>query len=501
MAFQKPGLVAASKIDFRLVHAADNPWLRLQWRWLVVALVIVDLVMISSGFFLAYLVRFYLNIPFFYMDEHNLAVDFYLKVGAFLIPVWIMIFWFFGLYARQNILGGTREYAKLFNATTMAMFGVIVVNFLVPQFVLARGWLLLTWMFVFLQTAIGRFGMRRVIYFYRTKGYFLTPALIVGANDEAILLANQFQNVRASGLRVMGFIANDIRPGTTLVNDLNVLGPLSQIETLTRELNIEEVIVTSSAISSEEILTIFRLFGLAQGATLRLSSGLYEIITTGLQVQEIASVPLVKVNKIRLTGFDQVMKFLLDYSFSLLAMLAVIPISIVFGILIKLDSKGPVFHRRRVMGVNGRVFDAFKFRTMFVNGDEILEAYPELKQELAQDHKLKHDPRITRVGRLIRKTSLDELPQFFNVLRGEMSVVGPRMISPEEMPEYQQNGLNLLTVKPGITGLWQVSGRSDVSYQQRVRLDMYYIRNWSIWMDFQVIFRTIPAVLSRRGAY
>jgi lipopolysaccharide/colanic/teichoic acid biosynthesis glycosyltransferase len=154
------------------------------------------------------------------------------------------------------------------------------------------------------------------------------------------------------------------------------------------------------------------------------------------------------------------------------------------------------------MGVNGRAFDAFKFRTMHENGDQILDAHPELKEELAREHKLKNDPRITRLGRILRKLSLDELPQVFNVLRGEMSIVGPRMISPEEMEKYQQLGMNLLTVKPGITGLWQVSGRSDVSYEERVRMDMYYIRNWNIWLDLQIIFQTIPAVLiSHRGAY
>ncbi|WP_333657493.1 sugar transferase, partial [Anaerolinea sp.] len=168
---------------------------------------------------------------------------------------------------------------------------------------------------------------------------------------------------------------------------------------------------------------------------------------------------------------------------------------------IALDSRGPVFHRRRVMGVNGRTFDAFKFRTMYVNGDAILDAYPELKAQLAREHKLKDDPRVTRAGRFLRKTSLDELPQIINVIKGEMSLVGPRMISPEEMEKYQEHGMNLLTVKPGITGLWQVSGRSDVSYDQRVQMDMYYIRNWSIWLDLQILFRTIPAVLSRKGAY
>jgi lipopolysaccharide/colanic/teichoic acid biosynthesis glycosyltransferase len=153
------------------------------------------------------------------------------------------------------------------------------------------------------------------------------------------------------------------------------------------------------------------------------------------------------------------------------------------------------------MGVNGRHFDAFKFRSMVVNGDEVLAKYPELQEELAKNHKLKNDPRITRIGNFIRKTSLDELTQLFNVLRREMSLVGPRMISPEEMEMYKKWGINLLTVRPGITGLWQVSGRSDITYEERVRLDMHYIRNWSIWMDLQLLFQTLPAVIKKRGAY
>ena len=153
------------------------------------------------------------------------------------------------------------------------------------------------------------------------------------------------------------------------------------------------------------------------------------------------------------------------------------------------------------MGLNEVKFDAFKFRTMYIDGDEILKQSPELQEKLNQEHKLQHDPRITRVGNVLRKLSLDELPQLINVLRGEMSLVGPRMISPKEMKKYGQWGLNLLTLKPGITGLWQVSGRSDIGYQERVKMDMYYIRNWNLWFDIYLLFQTIPAVLKGKGAY
>jgi lipopolysaccharide/colanic/teichoic acid biosynthesis glycosyltransferase len=177
------------------------------------------------------------------------------------------------------------------------------------------------------------------------------------------------------------------------------------------------------------------------------------------------------------------------------------PLLLIIAVAIKLDSPGPVIHRRRVMGVNGKQFDAFKFRTMRIDGDAILDSHPELKAELAQNHKLKDDPRVTRLGRLLRKYSLDELPQLINVIRHEMSLVGPRMISPEEMEKYHQWGTNLLTIRPGITGLWQVSGRSDISYEERVRLDMFYIRNWTVWLDLQLLIRTLPAAIKGEGAY
>jgi lipopolysaccharide/colanic/teichoic acid biosynthesis glycosyltransferase len=154
-----------------------------------------------------------------------------------------------------------------------------------------------------------------------------------------------------------------------------------------------------------------------------------------------------------------------------------------------------------VLRVNGKQFDAYKFRTMRTDGDQILAAHPELMEEYKCAYKIKDDPRVTRLGKLLRKTSIDELPQIFNVIKNEMSLVGPRMICPDELEKYNQWDINLLTVKPGLTGLWQVRGRSDVSYEERVRYDMFYIRNWTIWMDLQIILQTIPTIIFRRGAY
>jgi lipopolysaccharide/colanic/teichoic acid biosynthesis glycosyltransferase len=199
--------------------------------------------------------------------------------------------------------------------------------------------------------------------------------------------------------------------------------------------------------------------------------------------------------------FDLFLKLLMDYCFTTVGLIILSPLLLVLALIVKLDSPGPVFHRRRVMGKGGTQFDAFKFRTMYVNGDEILAANPALKVQLEQDHKLADDPRVTRCGVWMRKLSLDELPQLFNVLKGQMSLVGPRMISPKELDRYGDNAAELLTIKPGITGLWQISGRSDLAPGERVRLDMQFIRTRNAWTDLKLLLMTVPAVLRGRGAY
>ncbi len=199
--------------------------------------------------------------------------------------------------------------------------------------------------------------------------------------------------------------------------------------------------------------------------------------------------------------FDVWLKHVLDRILAALLIVFSSPLLLLLALIVRLDSPGPAIYRRRVLGRGGVPFDAFKFRTMFVNGDEILAAYPELQARLQRDEKLKDDPRVTRSGRWMRKLSLDELPQLFNVLHGQMSLVGPRMISPPELPRFGDYAQERLTVKPGLTGLWQVSGRADTGYDERVYLDICYIRTRSLWLDLKLLLLTIPAVLKGKGAY
>ena len=474
---------------------------QLQWLMYRLALLVVDGIMISTAFRLAYFFRFEASFTFF--DPTGFVDPVYYQTLLLVsTAIWLVIIAVNGLYNQQNLLGGTREYSMMFRSSTEGFFLLVIAGFLVPNLLIARGWLVMTWLFTFIFASFGRFMLRRAVYALRRQGFFLTPAIIVGANQEGRWLAEQLLSWQTSGLHLVGFVDKKEPATTPLFHNLVCLGSVDQLGEIIERYQIGEVILASSAISTRDyLLEIFKKYGVSENVNLRLSSGLYEIITTGLTVNEFAYVPLVYVNKVRLTGSDEALKLALDLLITIPGLILLSPILLLIAVLIRISSPGPIIHKRRVMGLNGRQFNALKFRTMVVNGDEVLARHPQLKAELEANHKLKNDPRVTKIGVFLRKFSLDELPQLFNVLMRDMSLVGPRMISPEEVAMYKQFDMNLLTVRPGITGLWQVSGRSDITYDERVRLDMYYIRNWSIWLDLQLLFQTIPAVLKSRGAY
>jgi len=281
-----------------------------------------------------------------------------------------------------------------------------------------------------------------------------------------------------------------------------VLGNSKLLKTLVEELGIDELILAPTSLSRKALLDIYRTFN-SNGSSveIRLSPGLFEILTTGATIQEVGSVPLVSLNRLRITGIDAFLKSALDYVAAAVGLILLLPFLLLIGLLVKLDSPGPALHKRRVLGAGGQTFEAFKFRTMRVDADEYLKQQPELAEELERNGKLKDDPRVTRLGKFLRKSSVDELPQLINVLKGQMSLVGPRMIAPPEWAKFGRWKHNLLTVKPGVTGLWQVSGRSELSYEDRVRLDMHYIRNYTVWLDMRVLFNTFGAVLRGSGAY
>lgn len=206
-----------------------------------------------------------------------------------------------------------------------------------------------------------------------------------------------------------------------------------------------------------------------------------------------------------MNSYYEITKRVLDVLVALVAIVVLLPVWFVVALVIKLDSDGPVLHRTKRLGIGGSFFTKYKFRTMVPDGElvlqRLLESNPELRKEYEANYKIRNDPRVTRFGKILRKTSLDELPQLFNILKGDMSLVGPRDVIPPELEQYYAHCREkFLSVKPGLTGLWQVSGRSKLPYEKRVELDMYYIENRSLWLDLKILLKTIPAVIKGDGA-
>jgi exopolysaccharide biosynthesis polyprenyl glycosylphosphotransferase len=472
---------------------------RATWRWVTLALVALDTVGLLTAFALAYVARFKTGLPL--LDTPPYSGSFYSSIAYWAIPAWVGLLALYGLYERRFLFAGLQEYMRIANACTAGVLVLVLISFLDKSLLISRGWLVLTWLVAIVLVVSLRFAARRGLRFVRVRGMLTTPTLIVGVNEEAVALAEQFLADPGSGVRVLGFVDAGLPSAEHAVGHLQVLGNLDNLKDLVRHWGVRELVVATTAISRDELLELYRSVGQDEAVSLRLSSGLFEILTTGVQVEEISRVPLMTPHRTRITGADAMLKTLVDYSGAGLALVLLAPVILGLGLLVRLDSPGPAFHRRRVLGVSGKPFHALKFRTMIVDADDVLARDATLRTAFDAGYKLKDDPRITRVGRLLRKTSLDELPQLVNVLRGEMSLVGPRMIAPDEAPRYGKWQLNLLTVKPGITGPWQVEGRGDLPYDQRVRLSMQYIRNHSVWLDLAILLRTVLVVLRGRGAY
>lgn len=320
--------------------------------------------------------------------------------------------------------------------------------------------------------------------------------LIVGAGEEGQQVARMIERYDWMGLQLVGFLDDP----TEASSHLPVLGAIDDIKEVIRAHQVRDVIM---ALPQGKYHQVNRLVVTLHDlpVNVRMVPDYFTLSLYRGQAENFGGLPLINLRDPALNDVQRLIKRLLDLSVATLSLLLCWPLLALIALAIKLDSRGPIVFRQQRVGENGQLFTMYKFRSMIVGAEKLQQQVNEVNGDGQIIHKKADDPRITRVGALLRRASLDELPQLFNVLLGEMSLVGPRMIAPQEMAQYNQWGLNLLTVRPGLTGLWQVSGRSDVSYEDRVRLDMYYVRNWTIWLDLQILFQTLPAVLRSRGAY
>ncbi len=467
------------------------------WAAVLTTIAFGDAVGVAISFALAYTLRFWLGWDIF--REGYIHPTFYTALTGVLVCCWVGIFALYGLYTPHNLFGGTQEYVRIFNSSTLGALLVVVVTFLVPNFVIARAWLLMAWVFTLLITTLWRFSARRLIYAMRRAGHLSERVVVLGANAEGIAVAQQFCATPSSGITIIGFVDDNLSPGSEVMPGIPVLGPISSFQAIIQQHTADVVIIADTSIVRDRLSTIYGAMETLHQIDVRLSPGLFDLLTIGVQVREQGSVPLLALNKTRITGPHAVGKAMIDRVGALVGLIVLSPLFLAVALLIWREDRGPVIYRRRVMGTGNRSFDAFKFRTMRLDSDVLLSS--DQYRELHESGKLKADPRITRIGRFLRHASIDELPQLVNIIFGQMSLVGPRMLTKEELTHFGRWQHSLLSVRPGLTGLWQISGRSNLGYEDRVRLDLQYIRNHSIWLDLYIIYRTIPAVIAGRGAY
>jgi exopolysaccharide biosynthesis polyprenyl glycosylphosphotransferase len=375
---------------------------------------------------------------------------------------------------------------------------------------LSRSWLALSWALGVLLALASRRVWHWWVFRSRTRARYLFPTLIVGTNVEAMHLETAMQHPRF-GFTSLGLVATDQSPrvgggeiagvgGGEIGGGVAVVGGIDDLRELIRSAGAECVFVAASALSPTEIAHVAKAVRL-EGVEVRVTATLPEMLASRLTVQPIGGMMALSLKPVRLSGTQVVVKRAFDLALSSLGLLVLSPVLLGVAVAVRVTSPGPVFYRQVRVGQRGRPFTILKFRTMR-DGAETMVAELRLKHGMNDlMFKLQDDPRVTPVGRLLRRFSLDEVPQLINVVRGEMSLVGPRPPLPEEVTEYEDWQFDRLEVPPGVTGLWQVSGRSELSFDECVRLDLFYIENWSLAYDLYIVAKTLPVLASRRGAF
>lgn len=406
--------------------------------------------------------------------------------------LWVLIFRAHKLYSPQH-LSAWEEFRRVISATGLGVV-VLIMSSYWTKGELSRFWLGLGWPLSMVFLLAGRRTWRWYIARLRSRGELVFRTLIVGTNQEALLLGEVLKPEH--GFLPVGYVGSDAVGGT---HDLPIFEGLSELPHAVDELDAECVFVASSAVSSASMPQVLATAARA-GIEVRLSANLPEILSSRVTVQPYGNVMALSLAPARLTSGQMVLKRIFDVLVSSIALIALSPVVLAIGLAVALTSRGPVFFRQERVTKDGRVFSMYKFRTMVERADEVLRqsnndpAAPFFK--LGPD-----DPRLTRVGRWIRRMSLDELPQLLNVLRGDMSLVGPRPLPAEQVAA----NLDLLEarhqVPAGVTGWWQIQGRSNVSAEEAVRMDLFYIENWSLSLDIFILLKTFGAVIVGRGAY
>ena len=452
--------------------------------------------------------------------------------GALLVlvvPIRLAAHAYHDLYRLRGEFSYVDDLARVFKATATGSLLVVAAAFLYRggfefrAFSYARGVFLLDFVLALLSFGLLRLAVRAGQSAVRRRDVNLIPTLVVGRGQEAALCVREMRARRELGYRVIGVVESGegvagsgggavaAAGGTEEFEGVPVVGRVAALPELIRETGANEVIITDARVPGDLLFEVMMRVGRRRGVEFRIAPSLFNCLPRKTEIDQIGALPMITLFREPLSDAARLVKRAADVLVSALALTLLAPVWLVISLLIRLDSRGPVFYRQERVGMDGRIFLLLKFRTMHTGADDAehrdfqrkyIEGRPDsnLGDDRKPVYKLHSDPRVTRVGRVLRRLSLDELPQLLNVLAGDMSVVGPRPPIPYEVEAYEKWHRRRLDMKPGVTGLWQVSGRNRLSFEEMVRLDLYYIENWSLLLDLKIILKTLPVML-RGDAY
>ncbi|GLW99536.1 sugar transferase [Microtetraspora sp. NBRC 16547] len=423
-------------------------------------------------------------------------------LAASLVATWPLVIALIGGHDMRNIGDGAEEYRKVFHAAGI-LASVVAISAYLTRTPIARSYVMIAIPLAGVICFMWRYRLRKRLHQRRREGECLSRVVVVGHWGAVLELHGQLNRERHHGLRIVAACVprRQHMDLSAQFEGLPVLGDFTNVAEVARKVRADTVAVLSCPELDGTALRRLAWQLEETGIDLYVASALMEVAGPRIRIRPVAGLPLLHVAHPDLRGVRQVVKSIFDRVVAAVMLLVLLPVMLVISLVIIGDSRGSVLFRQRRVGKGGEEFTVFKFRTMVPDAEAMKGELLRRNEGNGVLFKLRKDPRITPVGAWLRRYSLDELAQLINVLRGEMSLVGPRPPLPDEVAQYGDDVRRRLLVKPGMTGLWQVSGRSDLSWEESVRLDLRYVENWSLVMDLQILWKTWSAVISGQGAY
>ncbi len=424
----------------------------------------------------------------------------YLVVSALLAVIWWVALSVTASRDSRVVGLGAEEFRRVLR-TSLQLFGLLAIVAFLLQVDVARGYLGVAFPLGTAGLLLTRWIWRRLLTRQREHGLWSDTVLVIGTREHARNLVTALQRQPGAGLRVVGACVSDGRTGEHIASGVPVLGSLADAASCAVQAGASTIAVTASEATGPDVLRGLSWELEPLGVDLIVAPSLTEVAGFRIHTRPVGGLPLLHVEAPRYEGANRATKRLFDLVATTTVLMLVAPLLALVAVAVRLDSPGPVLFRQERIGIRGRTFHMLKFRSMVQDAEERVGDLLHANEGSGPLFKVRNDPRITRSGRFLRRFSLDELPQLFNVLRGDMSLVGPRPPLRSEVDTYAEHVHRRLLVRPGITGLWQVSGRSDLSWEESVRLDLYYVENWSLVDDVVILLKTTRAVLAPSGAY